>query len=53
MADNKKFCLIDKSLFSNKSKIMNTIVVYDKLKNYKNYKNESEVVYKHFTNLAT
>lgn len=32
---------------------MNTIVAYDKLKNYKNYKNESEAVHKHFKNLAT
>ena len=40
-----------KPLFSDKSKAMNTIVLYEKGK-IKNYKRVSEVLNKYFTNLA-
>ena len=41
-----------KPLFSDKSKAMNTIVLYEKGKIIKNYKRVSEVLNKYFTNLT-
>ena len=41
-----------KLLFSDKSKAMNTIVLYEKGKIIKNYKRVSEVLNKYFTNLT-
>ena len=51
IADNKKFWPAVKSLFSGKSKAMNTIVLYEKAKIIKNYKKVCEVLNKYFTNL--
>ena len=39
------------SFFSDKSKAMNTIVLYEKGKIIKNYKRVPEVLNKHFANL--
>ena len=41
-----------KPLFSDKSKAMNAIVLYEKGKIIKNYKRVSEVLNKYFTNLT-
>ena len=41
-----------KLLFSDKSKAMNTIILYEKGKILKNYKSVSEVLNKYFTNLT-
>ena len=41
-----------KHLFSDKSKAMNTIVLYKKGKIMQNYKKVSEVLNKYFTNLT-
>ena len=52
ITDNKKFWSAVKPLFSDKSKAMNTIVLYEKGKIIKNYKRVSEVLNKYFTNLT-
>ena len=52
ITDNKKFWSAVKPLFSDKSKAMNTIVLYEKGKIRKNYKRVSEVLNKYFANLT-
>ena len=52
ITDNKKFWSAVKPLFSDKSKAMNTIILYEKGKIIKNYKKVSEVLNKYFTNLT-
>ena len=52
ITDNKKFWSAVKSLFSDKSKAMNTIVLYEKAKIIKSYKKVSEVLNKYFANLT-
>ena len=52
ITDNKKFWSAVKFLFSDKSKAMNTIILYEKGKILKNYKSVSEVLNKYFTNLT-
>ena len=49
ITDNKKFWSAVKPLFSDKSKAMNTIVLYEKGKIIKNYKKVSETHNKFFT----
>ena len=51
ITDNKKFWSEVKPLFSDKSKAMNTIFLFEKGKIIKNYKRVSEVLNKYFTNL--
>ena len=52
ITDNKKFWSAAKSLFSDKSKAKNTIVLYEKGKILKNYRKLSEVLNKYFTYLT-
>ena len=52
ITDNIKFWSAVKPLFSDKSKAMNAIVLYEKGKIIKNYKRVSEVLNKYFTNLT-
>ena len=52
ITDNKKFWSAVKPLFSDKSKAMNTIVLYEKGKIVKSYKRISDILNKYFTNLT-
>ena len=52
ITDNKKFWSAVKPLFSDKSKAMNSIVLYEKGKMIKNYKRVSEVLSKYCANLT-
>ena len=52
ITDNKKFWSAVKPLFLDKSKTMNTIVLYEKEKIMKKYNRVSEVLNKYFTNLT-
>ena len=52
VTDNKKFWSAMKPLCSDKSKAMNTIVLYEKAKTIKSYKKVSEVLNKYFANMT-
>ena len=52
ITDNKKLWSAVKPLFSDKSKAMNTIVLYEKGKIIRNYERISEILNKYFTNLT-